>query len=238
MVRNNTFFYLSGFISLSLFTLFLSIFIYMMINKVTIDTYGLKKDDYISVSIEIPKTVTKKNNKVVNSVAQEVSTPEEVEDINVEDLFSDVWTKKISKPKAKPVNSKRIKEIQKRIKTVEKNSVESITEKISNIDAGEKSDENNPTSTGSEVNEYLAKINALVYKYFNPPQNSDGNSVKAVIELSAIGKVTSFRILEYSSNELLNAECDKIKSRLMSVMFPINPQNKSSRTIVILTSKE
>jgi len=210
----------------------------MMLTKVTIDTYGLQKDDYISVSIEIPEIVTKKNNKAANRVAEAVSTPEVSQDINVEDLFSDVWTKKITKPKPKPVNSKRIKEIQKQIKTVEKNSVESISEKNSNQNASENSDENNQASTGSEVNEYLAKINALVYKYFNPPQNSDGNSVKAVIELSAIGKVKNFRILNYSANELLNAECDKIENRLMGVVFPINPKNKSSRTIVILTSKE
>ena len=210
----------------------------MMFNSVAIDSYGLEKKDYISVSLEIPEIVTKKNNKTVDRVEEAISTPVESQDINVEDLFSDVWTKKITKPKKKPVNSKRIKEIQKQIKTVNKNSVESFSEKISNLDAKEKSDESNPTSAGSEVNEYLAKINALVYKYFNPPQNSDGNSVKAVIELSAIGKVKSFRVLTYSSNELLNTECDKIETRLMGVIFPINPQNKSSRTIVILTSKE
>jgi len=210
----------------------------MMFNSVAIDSYGLEKKDYISVSLEIPEIVTKKNNKTVDRVEEAISTPVESQDINVEDLFNDVWTKKITKPKKKPVNSKRIKEIQKQIKTVNKNSVESFSEKISNLDAKEKSDESNPTSAGSEVNEYLAKINALVYKYFNPPQNSDGNSVKAVIELSAIGKVKSFRVLTYSSNELLNTECDKIETRLMGVIFPINPQNKSSRTIVILTSKE
>jgi len=210
----------------------------MMFSSVTIDTYGLEKKDYISVSIEVPKVVTKKNNKTVNRVAESIVTSKESQDIDVKDLFSDVWTKKIIKPKKKVINSKRIKEIQKQIKTVEKKSVESISQKISNLDAQEKSDESNPTSSGSEVNEYLAKINALVYKYFNPPQNSDGNSVKAVIELSAIGKVKSFRILTYSSNELLNAECDKIETRLIGVIFPINPKNKSSRTIVILTSKE
>ena len=94
------------------------------------------------------------------------------------------------------------------------------------------------TSTASEVNEYLAKIQALVYEYFYPPQNSQGNSVKAVIELSAIGKVYDFRILRYSSNSELNSECDKIKERLSTVVFPKNPDNTSGTYIIILTSKE
>jgi protein TonB len=211
-----------------------------MFNSVTIDSYGLEKKDYISISIEIPKIPTKNSNKTVNRAEAQESMPsvEKPQDVNVEDLFSDVQTKKIIKPKKKVVNSRRIKEIQKQIKTAKKNSVKSFSEKISNLDAKEKSNESNPTSAGSEVNEYLAKINALVYKYFNPPQNSDGNSVRAVIELSVIGKVISFRVLTYSSNELLNKECDEIETRLMGEIFPINPQNKSSRTIVILTSKE
>ena len=84
----------------------------------------------------------------------------------------------------------------------------------------------------------MAIIQALVYKHFFPPQNSQGYSVKAVIVLSAIGKVMDFRILNYSSNNNLNDECDKVKNRLMGVVFPINPQNKSGNYIIILTSKE
>lgn len=238
MARNNPFFYLSGFISLSLFTFFLFLFLYMMFSSDKIDTFAMKKDNYISISLEIPKVVTKKSNKNVNTAPKEVAAPEKVQEVDVVDLFSDVWTKKIRKEKVKPKDTKRILELQKKIKTSKSKDVESITEKIKSLDQSEVSDENNPTSTASQVNEYLAKINAIVYQNFNPPQNSQGNSVRAVIELSAIGKVIDFRILSYSSIESLNQECDKIKERLKRVVFPKNPQNKSSRTTVILTSKE
>jgi len=60
--------------------------------------------------------------------------------------------------------------------------------------------------------------------------------VKAVIELSAYGKVLDFRILTYSGNEALNQECDLIKDRLIGVLFPSNPQQKSFKTIVNITS--
>ena len=240
MARNNSFFYISGFISFSLFSFFLSLFFYMMFSSDTLKTYALKKDNYISISIEIPKIVTKKDNKNVNTTPKEVLSEEKVQEVDVSDLFNDVWTKDIKriKPKPKPKNSKRLLELKKKIKISKQKDKESITEKIKNLDNSQKSDENNPTSTADEVNEYLARINALVYQNFNPPENSQGNSVIAVIELSAIGKVLDFRILTYSSSEFLNSECDKIKNRLMRVVFPINPQNKSSTTKVILTSKE
>jgi len=238
MVRNNSFFYLSGFLSLSLFTFFLSLFLYMMFSSTTIDTYAMKKDNYISISLEIPKVVTKTSNKNVNTAPKEIAAPEEVQEVDVVDLFSDVWTKKIRKEKVKPKDTKRILELQKKIKTSKSKDIESITEKIKNLDQSEVSDENNPTSTANQVNEYLAKINALVYRHFNPPQNSQGNSVRAVIELSAIGKVLDFRILSYSSSDSLNQECDKLKERLTRVVFPLNPKNESSRTTIILTSKE
>jgi len=106
------------------------------------------------------------------------------------------------------------------------------------MDSAKTNEESTPTSSGSEVNEYLAKIQALVYKYFNVPPNSEGYSVMAYIELNSIGKVMDFRILNYSANDALNSEVDKIKNRLKSVVFPINPQNRSFNTKVILKSKE
>ena len=93
-------------------------------------------------------------------------------------------------------------------------------------------------STADEVNEYLARIQAIVYSHFRVPVNSEGNSVKTVIELNTLGKVLDFRVLNYSPNEALNAEADKIRERLIYITFPKNPEKKSSRTIVILISKE
>jgi len=238
MARNNTFFYLSGGIAFSLFFLFLSLFVTMLFKKSKIDTYALNKDNFISISLDtvpVKKTATHKN---VIKKQVETSSEELVKDVDVNDLFSDVWTKKIAKPKKKIMNKRRIDEIQKKIKTSETNKVQSLTEKVESLDENKKDDENEATSSGSEVNEYLAKIQAIVYKYFHVPSNSQGHSVKAVIELNAFGKVIDFRILTYSSNDALNVEVDKIKKRLRNVVFPVNPDHKSSRTIVILKSKE
>ena len=256
MVKNNIYFYLGGFISLTLFMFFVSLFLYMMFAPSKVKTFALKKDTYISISITMPTLEMKKDTKNIKSEKlKDVSTQSSVpkikktvpKNLNVEDLFNDVWTKKITIKKEKPkpkrvekklINPKVLKEIEKKIKTLDLNDKKSISENIEKIEKSVKNKKESSSSNATEINEYLAKINALVYRYFNPPQNTQGHSVKAVIELTAFGKVTDFRILSYSANDTLNKECDKIRERLVRIVFPLNPKNKSSTTIVILTSKE
>jgi protein TonB len=203
-----------------------------------LDTYALNKDNYISISVDLIPVKNKATKKKTTTTPVETASDVLSEDVDVNDLFSDVWTKKITKKKPKARDKRRIEQIQKKIKTSEENKVQSLSQKVQSLDSSKNNDENSAASTASEVNEYLAKIQAIVYNHFQVPANSQGHSVKAVIELNALGKVLDFRILSYSSNEALNAEADKIKERLKKVVFPINPQNKSSRTIVILKSKE
>ncbi len=237
MANNDNYFYLSGFISISLFAFIFSLFFYMMFQTSKIDSYALNKDNFISVSIELPK-VKQPLSKPKSQSPSVQESKQESKNIDVNDLFSDVWTRKIAPKKEKPVNSKRIQEIQKKIKTVESNSVESIAEKVNNLDDTTTKEQEDSVSSANEVNEYLAKIQALVYQCFHVPPNTEGYQVKSVIELNALGKVIDFRILTYSTNVALNEEVDKIKERLKDVIFPVNPQNRSSRTVVILISKE
>ena len=240
MARENSYFILSGFISLSLFSFFLFLFFYMMFSSSKIDTFALTKDNYISISLESIQTPTTKTKKELvvpekePEVVQEIK--EEIKDISIDDLFSDVWTKKIKiEKKEKKINNKRLALIKKKINT---NSSKVVKKNTASNEEDIISDENKKSSSGSEVNEYLAKIQAIVYKHFTPPANSQGYIVKAVIELSAYGKVKDFRILNYSSNQALNQECDKIKGRLVGVLFPSNPENKSFTIPVILKSDE
>jgi protein TonB len=152
-----------------------------------------------------------------------------------------VWTKKIKKPKKKKKNidNKRLMEIQKKSKLVDRNKTKPTLEKEIEknvLDASEK--DIVQTSTANEVNEYRAKIQALVYNSFNPPANSVGEIVVAYIKINAIGKMVDFRVIKYSSNEALNKECDKIKSRLSKVLFPLNPENKTFTTKINLIPED
>ncbi len=196
--------------------------------------YGFKKDKFIAISVVIPKNITKLSH--ASSSVKSISKTES-KNIDVNNLFSDVWTQKVT-PKPKKVNSKRIQDIARKLKTVEQNSVDKTADTIEKTDENDKDKNEEQRSAANEVNEYLAKIQAIVYQHFHVPPNSEGNSVKTVIELDALGRMTDFRILNYSSNEALNSEVDKIKERLKNVVFPQNPQGQSSRTIVVLISKE
>jgi len=229
MADNNKYFYISGFISLFLFSLFFLLFFMMLFSSSKINSYALNKNTFVSISLDNIKTKKLLTTKAPSSIIQPIKKPVDIpsENVDVNDLFSDVWTKKISKKKEKPKNLKRIAQLQQQIPLSQKN-VSQIKEQ-KQIPA---------SSNAEEVNEYLAKIQAIVYEHFNVPANSEGNSVKTLIELTSLGKLIDFRVLTYSSNDALNEEVDKIKKRLLNVIFPINKQNNSTRTIVILTSKE
>ncbi len=237
MVENRSFFILSGAISLSFFIIILATFFYMMFAVIDTKTYALTKDNFVSISVTAPKVQTKQDNKKVVTPVEESKTTPEVKEVDVGSLFSAVATQDIVKTKkvVEKTEEKRKQDVQKRPQPKQQNEIDALMQKINNIDAV-KDEESNPTSTGDEVDEYIAKIQALVYEHFLPPKNSQGNTVKVVIELSAIGKVIDFRILTYSSVSALNEECDRIKDRLKNVVFPVNPKNKSGSYIINITS--
>lgn len=256
MDNKNFYFYISGFISLFIFIFFSSLFLISIVLSKKIDTYALKKDNYISVSIDMPKIKSSSSKKSVEKPIVEEPVKEqpvvekqnietqttkvEKKEINIDNLFSDVWTKSIKKvEEKKPKTDNRIiDEIQKKINKSDTNTVKSISKKIQNIDPAKQENENAKESTAPEVNEYFAKIQALVYEHFTPPENSQGHSVIAVIELSSMGKVIDFRILTYSGNDALNVESDKIKDRLINILFPENPNKSSGVYKIKLISKE
>ncbi len=236
---NNKYFYISGFISLSLFFSFFALMVFTILTTSKLNVYGMKKDNYISVSIKLPKQKLKirKIRKIrkKSSYKKPKNNIVKQKNVNIDELFSDVWTKKIKKiKKQKKLNNKRLLKIQRKSKMINKNKI--IADKTKNN--LETLTDAESTSTSNEVNEYRAKIQALVYNSFNPPPNSVGDIVIAYIEISAIGKMSDFRILKYSSNEDLNKECDKIKARLLGVLFPINPSNKIFKTKINLIPED
>ena len=211
----------------------------MLFVEKKLHTYGLTKKHYISVSLEaVPASSSRsfhkpeqqpKSEKKVHKKRDTVDAVSE--DLDVDSLFNNVWTKKvdISKTAKRKADAKRIAEIEKSITTPQLSSEQSEknAQKQKNRNA-------KAASSAEEVNEYSAKIHAIVYDHFYPPPNSEGQEVKAVIELSPLGKMLDFRILNYSGSEALNEEADRIKERIKNIVFPKNPDNEGARIIIIL----
>lgn len=249
MDKDSFHFYVSGVLSLLLFIISLLLFLLAINQSDKIKFFALTKNDYISISMEtsVDKVVKKEETaqksetkpmeeKAKDNVEEKKSDEVKKEKLDVSDLFGNIKTKNIEKhEEKKEPNQKKNLEIEKKISQSVENKTDSISEKIKTIKAENKNQKS--ASSAPEVNEYLAKIQAIVYQYFNPPKNSQGKRVKAIIELSQIGKVLDFRILSYSSSAELNSECDKIKNRLISVVFPENPDNKSGTYTIILISE-
>ncbi|MDD5156538.1 TonB C-terminal domain-containing protein [Sulfurimonas sp.] len=255
MDRESFYFYASGVLSLLLFFISILFFLVAVNQSSKVEIFALTKNEYISISMEtstdnnvkkeevaekeeiVEKSEIKPKEEVAkNSIEEKNNNEVKKEKFDVNDLFSDVKTKKIQKyeEKKEPIQKKNL-EIEKKINPSIENKTDSISEKIKTIKAENKNQKS--TSSAPEVNEYLAKIQAIVYQHFNPPKNSQGKRVKAIVELNQIGKVLDFRIISYSSNAELNSECDKIKNRLANVVFPENPDNKSGIYTIILISE-
>ena len=212
----------------------------MLFVEKKLHTYGLTKKKYISISLEAVPEKTKKSprnkvklkKKMTKKIHKKRDTVDAVsENIDVDSLFSHIWTKKVDvrTKKKRKVDAKRIAEIEKSIET-STGDAKQRPKQVSSV----KSKSVKAGSSAPEVNEYSAKIHAIVYDHFFPPPNSEGEQIKAVIELSPLGKMLDFRILNYSGSDALNQEADKIKDRIKSIVFPKNPANENARVIIIL----
>lgn len=254
MVRKDSYFYFSGFFSLLIVVLTLVLFLYMLIKNEKIKSFALKKDSFVSISLNnIPTTVKNtKKSEVVNEqkvVKPKESSTSEVKESksepipDVSSLFSSVNTQKVEKVKKeekKVVDENRVSTIAKRLKTKSENEVQSTYEKMKNMKLAQPTVEvssANSASTGSEVNEYLAKIQALVYEQFFPPASTEGSIAKVRIWLTSSGKVEDFRILTYSNSGTFNEEVDALKERLSTLTFPEHPKKEASVIDIVLTAE-
>ncbi len=259
MVNNSKYFYLSGLLSLSLFTLFLVLFVTIVLQQEKLKQYALKKDNYISVSINMEalnkKTYKKEKKKEIKKkpqrkqeIKQEKPKPKEkpVEPKKpqpqpkkvvpkVSDLFSSVKTEKIvPKEKKKPeIDKKLLSKLSKQTEKKEIIEENAATSMIKKIEITSES-----ASTSPDVNEYLAKIQAIIYEQFYPPMNSAGESAVIAIRLDRFGKLVSYKVLRYSGNDLFNNEVDRLERRLKRLTFVKHPEGKTESIKIILTSQE
>jgi len=240
------YFYLSGLLSFAFFLILLIIGTYFVVFQTKPKTFALTKDTYIAVSIDItPKAKTKNNAKPKEKPAPKpATTPEVVEETpDISDLFSNVSSQKIkTKPKVvdKPIDRKLLAAIEKRTKSAKKKTTDDAKKKISELDLVKPSIEVSgaSSSSGAEVNEYYAKIQALIYDNFYPPVSTEGSVAEVKIWLSESGRITDFRILKPSGSPLFNQEVERLSSRLKAVSFPKSPEGRAETLSIILTVQE
>ncbi len=251
------YFYISGFISLTLFCAVVLLFALVVLHKSAIETFAMQKDNYISVSLDMDVVMPTKNEAKPDpeptpkhepipepeAAEQEIETTPEPVNTDVSSLFDDVWTQsadtKVDK-KVEKVDSKRLAAIEKRIKTKESKKLQKASETVKTIELVKPSIEvvGASASTGPEVNEYLAKIHAQVKSKFYPPASSEGESAKVNVKLDANGNFISYRVLVYSGSNIFNEEVDRLKRRLERMTFPKNPDGKTISLEIILTVEE
>jgi hypothetical protein len=255
-LHNERYFFLSGFISLVFFALLVILVGYSILTTAKIEQFAMVKSDFVSVSIALSETPAEPQ-----TLSEPLETPSEPIEEPVEErveekplppqqkaaeevpeianLFSQV--KSQNEPKKKPDDTKRredLSALEKEIMTSKQQ--QRFTDRVKNIELikpGMKMVVQGG-STGPVVNEYHAKIQGMIHANFHPPAGSEGEKARVLIQISAEGKLISYRIIAYSGNPGLNGEVDWLKERLAALRFPSHPENKEAVLECILTAKE
>jgi len=264
MVNDSKYFYLSGLISFIFFSLVAITFIYLIVIQDKIKTFALKKDSFISISLnnidtskfdtkkpikklkpkptinKNPKEIKKKEIKVESELK---TTPDVKKTPSLSNMFSQVKTKKITHKTKKPIkkiDTKRIANLTKRIHATKTTAKSEANEKIEQVDLKEKKSEvgGESVSRAPEVDEFLAKVHSFVYSNFHPSTQSANQMAKVRIWLSSSGRMSEFKVLVSSSDISLNSEIDSLRQRLENMNFPIHPENKATVIDIILKAKE
>lgn len=249
--NDERYFYISGAISFSIFALLIALFASTLLQTSKIQNFAMIQSDTISVSLQMDVTPAKPVEmsesvpekpipKEEEQEVQEVSKPSEEAVPEIGDLFSTLNVKEA--PKKKKEEKKKDDTLQNLEKQIleRQNNQQHFTDKVKSMQLVQPSIQMVPAggSTGPIVNEYHAKIQALVYTNFHPATGTQGAVSRVKVVISSDGRLLSYKVLSYSSNTSFNAEIDWLKERLKKVSFPPHPEGKDAVLEFILTAKE
>lgn len=245
-VQSRAYFIISGIISFVILFIAFAASVYILFTNEKIKTYALKKDNFISISLNnIPKTTKKVIKKSVKKkvVKKVIDTPIIDEDIG--SLFSNVATKKIihkkREIKKRRIDKNILEAVNKEFNTLKENKVDNnISKKLEELKLRNSKVAlvNQKASTALDINEFLASLQAFIYDKFYPPVNSSGNSAVVRIWISKESTLSRFIIIAPSNNDYFDDEIKSLERRLSSVKFPTNPQKKEMVIDITLVAKE
>jgi len=248
--NDERYFYISGAISLFFFSLLISLFGLTLLQSTKIQNFAMIQSDTISVSLDInDKPAVESKQFLAEIPSQRVepvpvqeeqkTSPEPIPEIS--DLFSSVKAPDESKKKKEDLKKRdeSLHNLEKQILERQKNQ-QQFSEKVKSLELVQPSIKMVAAggSTGPVVNEYHAKIQALVYTNFHPATGTQGSLSRVKMVISSDGKLLSYKVLSYSSNTSFNSETDWLKERLKKVVFPSHPEGKDAVLEFILTAKE
>ena len=265
MVNDSKYIYISGLISLSFFSLIVTLFVYMILMQERIKTFAMKKDTFVSISLSAIDTSVRDNKKPTKKAVKKISkpkakpkktptkpavkksaiksTPTPKKAPSISNLFSEVKTAKIThkaKKKIKKIDTKRITHITKRINTTHVTKRSDAKKRLSELQLQESIQlaSGMSQSRSPDVDKYLAKVHAFIYDNFHPSQQSANQSAKVRIWLTSSGTMSDFKVLVSSSDAMLNEEVAFLREKLSKMQFPLHPDNRATVIDIIVKAKE
>ncbi|MDD2950286.1 MAG: TonB C-terminal domain-containing protein [Sulfuricurvum sp.] len=246
--NHERYFFLSGLISISLFVFLLFLAAYNLIFSPKAEQFAMTKSEFISVSLAVTNTKSEDHSEPTPQVKVQkteperepekpIAQPEKTPDIS--DLFAQVKPQKtIKKPLEDSKQNEQLNKLEKELLTHK--DTPRFSDKVNKVELAKPSVKMvvQGGSSGPIVNEYHAKIQALVYTNFHPPAGSAGAVARVRMNISGSGKLISYRVLSYSGNSSFNSEVDWLRDRLSAIRFPDHPEGKDTVLECILTAKE
>lgn len=237
------YFFLSGLLSISLFALLVFVAGYSIFISPKIERFAMVKSDVINVSIAIepaqqtlsntPLPSMEKTSDPMEENVQHIDRqkplpqPEKVPEIS--DLFAQVKSQAV--PKIKQENVKHTEQLDKLEKELmQPKDTSRFSDKVNTL-ALAKPSVKIVSAKGSEgplVNEYHAKIQAIVTAYWHPPKGSLGHKAIINIRISPSGKLLGYKVIRYSGNGLFNSDVDRFEDFLLGVAFPVHPEKREA----------
>ncbi|HZF69252.1 TonB C-terminal domain-containing protein [Sulfuricurvum sp.] len=244
--NHERYFFLSGLISITLFAFLLFLAGYNFIFSPKVEQFAMTKSEFISVSLAVNNTKSTEHTEPSPKVEESEPAPEpekpavQPEKVpEISDLFAQVKPQKtIKKPLEDNKQNEQLNKLEKELLTHK--DMPNFTDKVNKVELAKPSVKMvvQGGSSGPIVNEYHAKIQALVYTNFHPPAGSAGAVARVRMNISGSGKLISYRILSYSGNSSFNNEVDWLRDRLSTIRFPEHPEGKDTVLECILTAKE
>jgi len=243
MQENKTYFYLSGFISLSFYILVCAFFLYYInapkpqkfdsFSKTTVLELEL-----ISTKSNERKVAKKSKAKQQEIVKKSTSKSHKQKAVNAKSLFASVKTS------AKKVVEKKTNTVRESIDPSRFKSKFQKQKKTDNVSVSKllndtKTSTNRPKTTSSnkgDKHEYFSKIKDILWSRWNPRLLEDGLRVKVLVMITNDGRF-DYRIMRYSKDSRFDESLKEFLEAQKNESFPTHKINSKVDIIINFKSE-
>lgn len=242
-MQEKKYFFLSGFISVSLYLVLCASFLLYINAPKTKKFDSLSKETVIELEIitreSTQKTVAKKSPKQEKIVKKSTSRSNK-QKANFKSLFANVKTK-AKKVASKDVNAVKENSDPSRFKSKFQKQRKTDNTSVSKLLSDVKTSTNKPrqvVNNKGEQHPYFSKISQILTDKWNKKYLEKGLKAKVLVMISNDGKLLSYSFIKYSYNSRYDESLKEFLEEQKNVIFPTHNINNKVDIILNFESKD